>query len=83
MKSFVDRIEELRNEAVESIIDSIKPHNRVSVERFGIEEEELGIITYINSDYSFNVQGDSFPYHIKKCSTETLCVIADELNLNN
>lgn len=83
MKSFVDRIEELRNEAVESIMKSIEPHNRVSVERFGIEEEELGIITYINSDYSFNVQGDSFPYHIKKCSTETLCVIADELNLNS
>ena len=72
MKSFVDRIEELRNEAVESIMDSIKPHNRVSV-----------LITYINSDYSFNVQGDGFPYHIRKCSTETLCVIADELNLNS
>ena len=83
MKSFVDRIEELRNEAVESIIKSIAPHDKVSIERFGIEEEELGIITYINSDYSFNVQGDGFPYHIKKCSTETLCVIADELNLNS
>ena len=83
MESFVDRIEELRNEVVESIMDSIKPRNRVSVERFGIEEEELGLITYINSDYSFNIQGDGFPYHIKKCSIETLCVIADELNLNN
>ena len=82
MKTFTERLESLREEAMNILFKKIEPYGEINVERFGVEEPEFGIITAITYDYSFRIKGDDFDYHIKNLSTETICIIVDELLIN-
>ena len=64
MKTFTERLESLREEAMNILFKTIEPYGEINVERFGVEEPELGIIKTITSNYRFVVSGDDFDYYL-------------------
>lgn len=82
MKTFTERLESLREEAMNILFKTIEPYGEINVERFGVEEPELGIIKTITSDYRFVISGDDFEYYLGDCSTKTICELVDKLLIN-
>ena len=82
MKTFTERLESLREEAINILMKLVEPYGELDVERFGIEEPELGIIATITSNYKFVISGDDFDYYLGDCPTKTICELVDKLLIN-